>query len=82
MRKRAWFLKQFYLGVTLSKIILFERNAVVTVCGEWMEFSGRWACGNESLIRTLLGPGIKQKYLNKSTAGVLYRGREKILLLV
>lgn len=42
--------------------------------------SGRRACGSVGLRRTLR-PGGKQKYLNKSTGRILYRGREKILLL-
>lgn len=46
-----------------------------------MALSGRRARGNVSLIRTLLRPVGKQKYLNKSTARIIYRGREKILLL-
>lgn len=46
-----------------------------------MEFSGKRACGNVRLIRTLLRPGGKQKHLNKSTARILCRGRGKILLI-
>lgn len=75
------FLKTILHWSNCLKYSCFKRNAVVTVCGEsCVAFSGRRGCGNESLIRTLLGPGGKQKYLYKSTARILYRGREKFLL--